>query len=277
MPTTITSYPTFVPNTRARATEMNTVTGNHRGTLIPINSDTQSASHLVHDLGTTEHRWLGIYAATIDLVGSTSTTNLQIIPNTSSTLGGWALQAGTSTAKCLHWNSNTASILLYGATIASFNSSGFIANNVTPMGATTSAAVGDFAISATFTSAYNTTGSFVTVASITLVTNGRPVMVGLISAGTVAGGAGMVQHDQTAGSANLAASIMFGRDSTEIGYSMYRVSDTNTTGVFNCPSGAFYTYDFPAAGTYTYSVAVRVESAGDRARISNSRLYARQI
>lgn len=61
MPATITAYHTFTGGTKARATQVNTNFNNHRGTLVPINSDTQTASDNTHDLGSTEHRWARAY------------------------------------------------------------------------------------------------------------------------------------------------------------------------------------------------------------------------
>ena len=74
MPDTITAYNTFSPNTKARATEVNTNFSNHRGTLVPINANTASASDLTHDLGSADHKWRKLYVQDITYDGSTSTT-----------------------------------------------------------------------------------------------------------------------------------------------------------------------------------------------------------
>lgn len=123
MPTTITGYNTFAANTKARASEMNANFSNHRGTLLPINTNTATASDSSHDLGSTEHRWRDLYADSINLQGATSTANLQLVPNTAVTAGGWDLQAGTTTGKCLSWGASSADLLLYGTTIATFDNS----------------------------------------------------------------------------------------------------------------------------------------------------------
>lgn len=61
MSNTVTTYYTFVAGTKARASNVNTNFSNHRGDLVPINSDTASASDNSHDLGTSDHRWRTAY------------------------------------------------------------------------------------------------------------------------------------------------------------------------------------------------------------------------
>jgi len=63
MPNTITGYTTFTPGTKAKSAEVNENFSNHRGDLIPINTDTATASDDTHYLGTEEHRYKRIYTA----------------------------------------------------------------------------------------------------------------------------------------------------------------------------------------------------------------------
>lgn len=91
MPTTITAYNTFVANTKARASEVNTNFNNHRGTLLPINTDTASASDLSHNLGSDEHRWNGAFVGSIDFETSTSTASIVLQGQTGNTLGALEL------------------------------------------------------------------------------------------------------------------------------------------------------------------------------------------
>lgn len=78
MPTTITSYVTFVAGTKARASHVNSNLDNHRGTLLPINSDTQTASDATHDLGSSEHRWRNIYLQNAPFVGGLQLSRFEI-------------------------------------------------------------------------------------------------------------------------------------------------------------------------------------------------------
>src|SRR3990167_4734901 len=57
MPITLTAYYTMTTNPKAFSSWMNTNFSNHRGTLIPINTDTITAGDLTHDLGIADHRW----------------------------------------------------------------------------------------------------------------------------------------------------------------------------------------------------------------------------
>ena len=61
MPNTITAFITMVAGTKARAGHVNTNFNNYRGTLLPINTDTASASHQTHDLGSSDHYWRRAY------------------------------------------------------------------------------------------------------------------------------------------------------------------------------------------------------------------------
>lgn len=61
MPNTITAYNTFSAGTKARASQVNTNFSNHRGTLVPINENTATASDNTHDLGQSDRRWKDLY------------------------------------------------------------------------------------------------------------------------------------------------------------------------------------------------------------------------
>lgn len=97
MPSTITSYFEFSVGTKARSSEVNTNFSNHRGTLVPINPDTASSSHLTHDIGSSEHRWNVGYFGTLDMQGATTTAALKWDPDTANTLGSLDLLAGSTT------------------------------------------------------------------------------------------------------------------------------------------------------------------------------------
>jgi hypothetical protein len=89
MPNTITAYTTFVANTPARAAEVNANLANHRGTLVPINEDSASASDNTHDNGTDEHRWRVLYTNSLDFETSTNTATLVLQGQTSNTTGAF--------------------------------------------------------------------------------------------------------------------------------------------------------------------------------------------
>ena len=72
MPQTITSFPTFSPNTKARSSEVNTNFSNFRGSIIPIEENTAAASNLDHDLGAVDHWFRSGYMVRLFLGGSTS-------------------------------------------------------------------------------------------------------------------------------------------------------------------------------------------------------------
>lgn len=78
MADTVTSYNTFVAGTKARASQVNTNFSNHRGTNIPINTDTATGSDNTHDLGTTDHRWRRAYLGAAPYINGTQVGRIEI-------------------------------------------------------------------------------------------------------------------------------------------------------------------------------------------------------
>jgi len=97
MPDTITAFNVFARSTKARSSEVNENFNNYRGTLLPINTGTATASDLTHDLGSDSHRWSTGYVGTVDLKSSTSTASLQITGDTSNTTGAILFKVGGNT------------------------------------------------------------------------------------------------------------------------------------------------------------------------------------
>jgi hypothetical protein len=97
MPSTVTSYTTFQKNTKALSADVNTNFSNHRGDLVPINSDTASASDNTHNLGAGDHRWLTNYLNKIDFETSTTTATLINQGVTTNTTGAfeWLIEGST--------------------------------------------------------------------------------------------------------------------------------------------------------------------------------------
>jgi hypothetical protein len=98
MPSTITTYYTFSAGTKARSSQVNTNFSNYRGDLLPVNEATVSASDMTHYLGGSDHRWLGLYAGSINLKGATTTAHTIFQPQTSVTTGAAELMFGSVTA-----------------------------------------------------------------------------------------------------------------------------------------------------------------------------------
>ena len=109
MPNTITSYYTFVPNTKARSSQVNTNFDNHRGTLLPIEENTQSASNLSHDIGATDHWWRAGYINEMYMGGST---------------GGWNISPTTTGYLQYNFSATTAFRLGYSASNAAGDAGG---------------------------------------------------------------------------------------------------------------------------------------------------------
>ena len=136
MPATITAFNTFVAGQKAKAGEVNQNFDNFRGDRIPINANTTTASTNTHDLGVSSHRWKDIHGAVMDLLGSTSTTDLSIRPDVSVTAGAFDMRMGTQTIMSV----TPTAISMFmpgGATAVSFDSQGMARNFVKKVGETT--------------------------------------------------------------------------------------------------------------------------------------------
>jgi len=96
MPNTITSYFNFTPGFKARSSEVNTNFDNHRGTRLPINPTTATASDMTHNLGASDHRWAVGYLGSLDLKAATTTADIRFTA-TSATTGGFDIVAGSTT------------------------------------------------------------------------------------------------------------------------------------------------------------------------------------
>lgn len=109
MPTSITAYTTFTSGTTISSSEVNTNFSNHRGDLIPINTDTATASNLTHGIGTAEHRYAESFVEKVNY-GQTTTS--------------WRVEDDTTTVGDLVFKLN-------GSTVAKINSGGFDINSYT--------------------------------------------------------------------------------------------------------------------------------------------------
>lgn len=243
MPTTITTYNTFVKDTKARATEANNNFSNHRGTLVPINTDTASASDGVHDNGTAEHRWRVGYYGTLNLEGSTSTVNPIFDPDTSVTTGAMDLLFGTST-------------------IGSWISSGLLRKSLAPISPTTSGSdAGIKGVSFVNMTAVNipmNTSTQITMASIRMSVKGG----GIIEVGCVAQGTGgeLVLNGGTASGAFLSGSMHV------------RAGDTTTS--FTTIASVSFLSDNVSSSTITASWPISsIKCFDDFSTITTERVY----
>ena len=75
---TITAFYTMVAGARARAQHVNVNFDNLRGHLIPTNTDTATASHQTHDLGSTDHQWRRIYLKEPPIIGGAGSAKFEV-------------------------------------------------------------------------------------------------------------------------------------------------------------------------------------------------------
>ena len=99
---TITTFYSFMANTKARASHVNNNFDVFRGHIIPISTDTQTASDGSYDLGSVDYRWRSLYSQQVNLEGLTTTTDVKLVPKSSLTLGGFDFILGSQTIAS--WN-----------------------------------------------------------------------------------------------------------------------------------------------------------------------------
>jgi len=275
MPTTITSYVTVVANTKARATDVNINFNNHRGSLVPINTDTASASDNTHDLGTTEHRWRT--GNIVNILSTTITANtIKMLAAT--TTGDFTLEINAATAA-------QADIKFGAATSASFVPSGLTRRSITGW-TTGSGDEGHFRRSSASTENFNidTSGSITMgVTPIPLIRRGRPVMVGMMS------DSGFAELNCDTTTSFIGCKLEFhSTDGTvaAINFNFNASSDNvNTNGAITYPLSSLWAWDLSQIGnsavtTTSYHMRIVGTTANTATaffRISNAQLFAVEI
>lgn len=138
----------------------------------------------------------------------------------------------------------------------------------------TSVSAGGIAVSTSSGSFSTTSASYVNVTnlSVTLVTTGRPIWVGLVS-DNVSSGAELVVFLNTG---NAIGIFQFLRGATVVGVQNVQVSGTGSV-VSAVPSGSLYCLDIVSAGTYTYTLQALSAITGANVSVRNSLLVAYEI
>lgn len=119
----------------------------------------------------------------------------------------------------------------------------------------------------------------ITNLSVTIITSGRPIFIGLIPNNDLASLGGDVRTTDLA-STGTSGDIFFERDSTVIGRQNISLTvdttATENTLEIRLPCSSFSTVDFPAAGTYTYKAQASA-STGDTTTVFRARLIAYEL
>jgi hypothetical protein len=145
MPDTIAAYHTFVGNTRAKASEVNRNFSNYRGTILPVEEDTSTASDNEHDLGSSDHRWRNGYIGTQLLFTDAATSPSAPLTGTSSLFtkdDGVYMRDVSTTARLAFASDITTSLYGYEEKLNSLLNSGFFAFQENGTAGTVSAANG---------------------------------------------------------------------------------------------------------------------------------------
>lgn len=136
---------------------------------------------------------------------------------------------------------------------------------------------GGVSISSVNASYENTTTSDTDIATTTITTTGRPVLLLLQS--TSAPSIGHVRSARTSAGVNTFSRVSFYRDSTAIGVQEFGFSVSGSSGVtpyIEIPTSAFLMIDTPIAGTYTYKASGRLFT-GNELLIENVKLLAIEL
>lgn len=233
MPTTITSYVTFLANTKAKASEMNSNLSNHRGTLVPIDESTATASNLTHNIGTDEHRWNIGYFGSVDIDGFTSTVDA-VMQAVDATTGGFELLFGSST-------------------IGSWDATGYNRLTLaTPVITTTGSVVGHWAlktITIASTGSLQTTTTY-SITSLSIVTSGRPVRFDFLDMSTGFTGSSSTQNPKynIIGQREVAGTS----GAVEVFNKQFQYKNAGGIEIFQVPVGYSFIDNSCPAGTISY-------------------------
>jgi len=280
MPSTITSFTTFISGTKAKSGEVNANFDNFRGTRVPINPDSVSASDLTHDLGTDKHRWNVGYVGSIDFETSTTTSTTVLQGQTANTDGALELVIegitvgvwGRSTGHDFNVETTTSvfSWKIKGDTVAVFN----LNSN---KGFTHTAGINGVARSDTHSSTFITltgTAALVTGLSCTLTTIGRPVFVGLITTDNAAN-SGLILKVTTGASSVVDIHLVTdGATSTNDAHELFSVG--NLGNQFKFPVTSVSWLRSLAAGTYKFEINIS-PGADTTLQVFAARLVAYEI
>ncbi len=200
MADTITAFYTFEPKELIRSARVNTNFSNFRGDLVPINTNTATASDLTHDLGQADHRWQEGYVSSLNLGGTTTSWNIKdattSVGNLVANLNGtqqWALMSGGSQVLNQLSTSPSASVVTGTAQLyVKDDGKGYLRtiDGETELGSGGSGVYnyftgGDFESNADLASTYDDAGAFVdgTGGSPTIITVSRNTTTPLVDDG----------------------------------------------------------------------------------------------
>lgn len=209
---TITSFYSFTANTKARASQVNGNFDVFRGHFLPIDPNTQTASHNTYDLGSTEYRWRAGYFRGVDLTSNTTTGNaVQLRGETSGSNGAFVVDIGGT------------EVMRITKTI----------------GLTTTAAKGEFACSPNIVhTATNNAQTTITTSQISIVSGGKPVVFEIANSINTNGSALLTMIGQTTTALNAGCLIRLYVDGTST-FSML-----NPAAKFTSSTVASYAIDY---------------------------------
>jgi hypothetical protein len=119
----------------------------------------------------------------------------------------------------------------------------------------------NYILSTTCTS-FNTTSTSdqaVTNLTVSITTNGGPVVLKIVSAGTTA--AYIATSDVAAASGVVSAYITLQRNSVDV-YEYFMLTDAPPNPKLTIPTSSVSYFDTPAAGTYTYRIRAKMANSG---------------
>lgn len=262
---TITSFYTFAPSSKARASQVNANFDNFRGHIIPIEVSTVTSANVLYDLGSTDYRWRTLYVREIDFASNTTTgSTIQVKGATSGSAPyiSWFV-AGSERARFSE------------AGVRSIPASGYSSFTTTALagGIAGSSPINLSSYSASATEA-NVTGSTITIASL-----GNPIDVRLHAVANTTGSDNLSTTTQRSATGSGGAYVYLYRDAVKIGRFDNFIGQFTGLITLEVPCTTIQSVDFVPAGTYNYylKVAGLAGSGGvtsSTVSIQNARLIA---
>lgn len=140
-------------------------------------------------------------------------------------------------------------------------------------------AVSNHGISSSSTGSFSTNSTSyvdVTNASVTIVTNGKPVEAFLVPDGSAVGSVSISSATLALGQGYFKL-VRYALSDTNAGETTLVFSGTDTNFISRNPPGSIHFYDAPAAGTYSYRLQAKVDASGYALSATNVKLVVREL
>lgn len=225
------------------ASDHNSIVTALKDNFVPRGTSTLAPTDLAGDLGTTSYRWDSAYLKEV-ILGAIS-SQISIEEDGSNRM---AIKVGGSTAMTI----DSGGLIPDSIVTDMITDANITKPKLAALGQQLSSSSGDYNTSSTSYTA-------VTNLSVTITTTGRPVYLGIINDGSTVSGDEAAFGIASPSGTTATGFFQFMRDSTSLGEGWLQDSAEGVSAISIIPFGPNH-IDVITAGTYTYTVQVKVAS-----------------